>query len=237
MIRPSTIAQDKPGPPPQGRPRDALRAALACCLLSSLLFVSTAKSYAVDEIFGHSQKQHSTNPKLFPKWTGMTQRAEQDETKLANCKPDFFNACFQNKLRKLLPKIRKLRKLDQVKAINAFVNKMKYVSDSSTWGKKDYWTARWEFYGKNQGDCEDYSIAKYYTLKELGFPIASLRVVAVRDTNLNLGHAILVVELDGESWVLDNRVKTIQPHSKVVHYSPVYSINEQNWWRHRPKRK
>ncbi|MGB1110813.1 MAG: transglutaminase-like cysteine peptidase [Gammaproteobacteria bacterium] len=213
-----------------------IRTPLIACLALSLLFVSPAKSFAVNEIFGYSQKQYDSSRKLFPKWFGMTDRARDDDSKLSDCKPDFFNACFQNELTKIMPKLRKLPKLHQVKAINAFVNKMKYVSDTSTWGIKDYWAARWEFYGKNQGDCEDYAIAKYYTLKELGFPIASLRVVAVRDSNLNLGHAILMVELDGTSWVLDNRVKTIQRQDKVVHYIPVYSINEEHWWRHRPKK-
>ncbi|MBM3582838.1 MAG: hypothetical protein FJX37_12840 [Alphaproteobacteria bacterium] len=82
------------------------------------------------------------------------------------------------------------------------------------------------------GDCEDYAIAKYVALKMLGFSMDETRVVAVKDLNLKVGHAILVVFVDGKAWVLDNQIPQGIEAAKIRHYDPVFSINEKYWWRH-----
>ncbi|MGB9802176.1 MAG: transglutaminase-like cysteine peptidase, partial [Arcobacter sp.] len=60
--------------------------------------------------------------------------------------------------------------LHKLKDVNDFFNKIKYQTDQSHWGKKDYWAAPFEFMGTGAGDCEDYAIAKYFTLRKLGVP-------------------------------------------------------------------
>ena len=52
--------------------------------------------------------------------------------------------------------------------VNTWVNGIAYRSDKSIYGVSDYWATLYEFVGKNRGDCEDYTITKYYILKELG---------------------------------------------------------------------
>ena len=74
------------------------------------------------------------------------------------------------------------------------------------------------------------------TLRDLGFPAAQLRVVAVKDLNLKVGHAILVVFLGGQTYLLDNQVKKVVETKKVRHYKALYSINEDAWWRHKRKK-
>ena len=97
--------------------------------------------------------------------------------------------------------------------------------------KEDYWAIPMEFL-KKSGDCEDYAIVKYFSLKELGVPAEDMRIVVVRDTVRNLAHAVLVVYLDDNAYVLDNVSSAVLPHSRVRQYSPQYSINERSRWAH-----
>jgi predicted transglutaminase-like cysteine proteinase len=83
------------------------------------------------------------------------------------------------------------------------------------------------------GDCEDYAIAKFLSLKRLGWTDDELRVAAVKDLNLNVGHAVLIVYYGGKTWVLDNQIRRVVATASIRHYQPVYSINETSWWRHR----
>ena len=54
------------------------------------------------------------------------------------------------------------------------------------------------------GDCEDFAIAKYFALRDLGFPASQMRIVVLKDTLRNLDHAVTAVYLDGDAWILDN---------------------------------
>jgi len=87
------------------------------------------------------------------------------------------------------------------------------------------------------GDCEDYAIVKYLSLRILGFRESELRVVAVKDLNLKVGHAILMVIVKDKKkkkryFVLDNQIKKVVEAKKTRHYQPVFSINKNFWWRH-----
>ena len=115
--------------------------------------------------------------------------------------------------------------LEVLKLVNSFWNTWPYREDMANWGKPDYWAIPAQFL-KKSGDCEDYAIAKYFTLKELGFPPGDMRIVVLRDTIRNLAHAVLVVYLDGEAYVLDNLSNVVQPHSRLRNYNPQYSVNE-----------
>jgi len=68
----------------------------------------------------------------------------------------------------LLPQVKDKPELLKLNYVNTKYNKIKYASDKKTYNKDDYWATLYEFVGKNRGDCEDYVIAKYYTLKALG---------------------------------------------------------------------
>ncbi len=70
---------------------------------------------------------------------------------------------------------------EKLDIVNRFWNMWPYRTDPEVYGKPDYWAAPYEFLAKS-GDCEDYCIVKYYTLKELGVPVDSMRIVVVRET-------------------------------------------------------
>lgn len=70
--------------------------------------------------------------------------------------------------KKLLKELKDASDIKKLNFVNTWVNGIKYKSDQEVYGVNDYWATLYEFVGKNAGDCEDYTIAKYYILKELG---------------------------------------------------------------------
>ncbi len=116
--------------------------------------------------------------------------------------------------------------------VNRYMNKARYILDPVNWGKKDYWATPGQFMAKF-GDCEDYAIAKYMSLKQLGFKTSEMRVVAVKDLNLKIGHAVLVVYLNGKALILDNQIRKVVEAKVIKHYVPVFSINQKYWWHHK----
>lgn len=121
--------------------------------------------------------------------------------------------------------------LDLLRHVNAFWNTWPYREDIENWGKPDYWAIPAEFL-KKSGDCEDYAIIKYFTLKELGIPPETMRIVVLRDTIRNLAHAVLVVYMNDNAYVLDNLSNAVLSHTRFKHYSPQYSVNEFGRWAH-----
>jgi len=199
--------------------------------------VSVPQAHAAAEAkpsFFNSKETKSTNLKPFKKWTGAIERFSKDynEQKKGDCKEKKMNKCHYKKWMGYLAKLKGKGQLEIVQAINERMNKAKYITDPNNWGKKDYWATPGEFMAKF-GDCEDYAIIKFLSLRMLGFKEEQLRVVAVKDLNLKVGHAILVVFVEGKTLVLDNQIKQVIDAKKVRHYQPVFSISLKSWWRHR----
>ena len=81
---------------------------------------------------------------------------------------------------KCLEKAKGKKTVKQLKSVNDFFNKIKYMSDKKVWKKKDYWASPFEFLGVGAGDCEDYAIAKYFALRALGVPDKKLKITYVK---------------------------------------------------------
>ncbi|MGE4310886.1 transglutaminase-like cysteine peptidase [Desulfovibrio sp.] len=126
--------------------------------------------------------------------------------------------------------------MDLLRHVNSFWNTWPYKEDIVNWGVEDYWAIPAEFL-KKSGDCEDYAIVKYFTLKELGISRENMRIVVVRDTVRNMAHAVLAVYMDGDAYILDNLSNAVLSHSRIRQYSPQYSVNEVGRWAHLKGRK
>ena len=157
-----------------------------------------------------------------------------DEKRLADepCTSTIFNRCHMREWLAFLATLRGKDPRAQLDAVNDYMNKAPYITDPVNWRVADYWSAPLGFLTKD-GDCEDYAIAKYFSLRWLGWPVAALRIVVLQDLNLRVAHAILVAYLDGHALVLDNQIHEVVDASAIHHYRPIYSINEQHWWLHR----
>jgi predicted transglutaminase-like cysteine proteinase len=131
------------------------------------------------------------------------------------------------------PKYKKLPEEEKLRVVNDFMNETRFVSDREHWGKEDYWATPIEFLSTNGGDCEDYSIAKYFTLRALGVPDDKLRITYVKELVIyNEAHMVLAYfpTPESEPLVLDNINKTIQPASNRNDLLPVYSFNGSGLW-------
>ncbi len=132
---------------------------------------------------------------------------------------------------KIIRKSQGLEAMVQLKEVNKYFNRWPYRLDIDVYGVTDYWATPGEFL-KLSGDCEDFSITKYYALRKLGFSVDNLRIVLLKDTIRNIAHAVLAVKLNGESYILDNMSDLVLPHLKYKHYVPQYSVNEFYRWAH-----
>ena len=122
--------------------------------------------------------------------------------------------------------------LEKLEKVNDFFNQMRFISDKKHWGKSDYWTTPVEFLATNHGDCEDFSLAKYFTLKAIGVPEHKLNMTYVKALRYNQAH--MVVTYYGKPsaipLVLDNIDKKIKPATKRSDLVPVFSFNGSGLW-------
>lgn len=121
---------------------------------------------------------------------------------------------------------------DQLAAVNAFFNEIPYDTDRGLWNQEDYWATPIEMLGIRGADCEDYSIAKYFTLRELGVPSERLRITYVKAVKLNQAHMVLAyyAEPGAEPLILDNLTDRIQPAGQRQDLIPVYGFNGDSLW-------
>ncbi len=191
-----------------------------------------AKATPEPSIFG-TVEIRKTDLAPFPKWTDALGRFKEERT--ANrgpCKSTPDEPCHYRSWAKFINGAKDLDPMAQLQAVNDFMNRAPYVVDEINWGVKDYWETPGQFFARF-GDCEDYAIAKYLSLRALGFDSAQMRVVVLQDLNLKVAHAVLSVEIDGQTWILDNQIKGVIEAERIRHYRPVYSVNEESWWLHR----
>ncbi|MCK5359032.1 MAG: transglutaminase-like cysteine peptidase [Gammaproteobacteria bacterium] len=121
---------------------------------------------------------------------------------------------------------------EKLEKVNKFYNQYAFVDDIDHWGEKDYWATPIEFIATEGGDCEDFSLAKYFTLKALGVPEKKLYLTYVKAIKLNQAHMVLTYYStpDSEPLVLDNLNDTIQTASKRTDLVPVYTFNADGLW-------
>lgn len=123
--------------------------------------------------------------------------------------------------------------MEKLKSVNDFFNQnTAFIDDSILWQKSDYWATPIEFLLKGAGDCEDYSIAKYYTLLEMGLDENKMRITYVKSLTLNQAHMVLTYYESPQAipLVLDNLVASIKPATERNDLSPVYSFNGSSLW-------
>jgi len=123
-----------------------------------------------------------------------------------------------------------LAEADKLTEVNRFFNRtVRFVDDIQLWRENDYWATPVETLVKGAGDCEDYSIAKYFTLRRLGIPSEKLRITYVKALNYNQAHMVLTyyASPSAEPLVLDNLINDIRPASQRKDLLPVYAFNAE----------
>lgn len=118
-------------------------------------------------------------------------------------------------------------RMEQLIAVNNFMNARPYKQDDWVYGVSDYWAAPQEFLN-NSGDCEDFAIAKYFSLRQLGFDAADMQILLVYDVYSGTDHAVLRVLSGGEVYFLDNREDLIDRAGFEKRYRPHVAFNEND---------
>jgi len=127
----------------------------------------------------------------------------------------------------------------KLRRVNDFFNRRtRFGEDSDIWGKQDYWATPLEVLGRGQGDCEDFAIAKYVTLKLLGIPSEKLRLTYVKariggpQSTLVQAHMVLSYypAPNDEPLVLDSLISDIRPASRRPDLTTIFGFNAEGLW-------
>lgn len=122
--------------------------------------------------------------------------------------------------------------MEKLQKVNRFFNKLEFVDDRIHWGKEDYWATPVEFLASGGGDCEDFSLAKYFTLKAIGMEEIKLNMTYVKALRLNQAHMVVTYysKPGAVPLVLDNLVAGIDLATSRQDLLPVYSFNGSGLW-------
>lgn len=126
----------------------------------------------------------------------------------------------------------------RLQALNQFFNRrIQSREDTELWGQVDHWASPLEMLEKGAGDCEDFAIAKFFSLVALGMPVHKLRLVYVRAQLGGPGgpvqaHMVLAYYASpgAEPLILDNLVGDVRPASRRPDLAPVFSFNSEGLW-------
>jgi len=190
-------------------------------------------SVAVSGLFGYQENERE-NLSLFPQWLSVLERNIQQKAPEGHCESNRLDQCHVKVWLRFLKDIQTLPKNEQVNRVNQFANEHAYILDIENYGVEDYWSTPKEFL-YNSGDCEDYAIIKMLSLKKLGFDMRKIRLVVLQDTNLRIPHAVLAIDAPNDTLIMDNQVEEVISHKYILHYVPIYAVNEMKWWMFLPQ--
>ena len=163
--------------------------------------------------------------------------AAQDADRLLRSVTDRFgqgSATLFYAWRDVLQQASALDELGKLRRVNDFFNRrIAFSDDPVVWQQPDYWATPLETIGRAAGDCEDFALAKYFSLIELGVPASQLRLTYVRariggpNSSITQAHMVLsyYATPGAEPMVLDNLISEIRPASRRPDLAPVFSFN------------
>lgn len=190
--------------------------------LNTITPMDRQNAYA-PQLFGASERRHS-DLRPFTKWTGVLNRFKQNFAKDVK-RPEV------KKWLAFLGSLEGASESKKISAVNDYFNKVRFVADAKNYGQSDYWATPAEFLARG-GDCEDYAVAKYISLRALGISKERMRLAIVNDSIMRMPHALLVVYQGFQAKILDNQNPEIMNSAEISRYKPIYSISQIAWWRH-----
>ncbi|MFQ6017987.1 MAG: transglutaminase-like cysteine peptidase [Kiloniellaceae bacterium] len=198
----------------------------------ALADLARASRVTGDGLFGSIELEAGSLQGL-PQWTRVLERMEADREAFDRCAADpaYCPTPILKNWRRIITSAANLNRPEQLKAVNDFFNRWPYKQDRELYGLSEYWATPREFMTRS-GDCEDYSIAKYFALRKLGFRTDEMRIVILMDRIRGIGHAVLAIYVENDILILDSLSSLILSHARYKHYIPQYSMNESTRWAH-----
>jgi len=132
-------------------------------------------------------------------------------------------------LKKLISDGKCLSEKEQIECVNNFFNQVPYQSDKVCWGEDDYWATPTEMLSAGHADCEDYAIAKFFTLLEMGIPKEKLFLTYALTDSGHQKHMVLSYYPDEHSTplILDNQKLDVKPEIVNKDYIPMCRFNRE----------
>ena len=171
-------------------------------------------------LFG-TQEFTSGSLKALPQWRRILQQMKSELPAFVGC-AEQSKGCdtpARQAWRRLIKSAAPLDRMGQLHAVNRFFNRWPYKLDREIYGRSEYWATPSEFMVRS-GDCEDYSIAKFFALRQLGLRNDEMRVVIIYDSIRALGHAVTAVYQDNDILILDSLSNLIASHLRYKQYIP-----------------
>ncbi len=132
-------------------------------------------------------------------------------------------------LQKLILELQDKEEKVILEKVNDFFNKVDYSTDEDTYNLKDYWATPFEFLARDEGDCEDYAIAKYLLLKHLGINSNKMYLTYVNVIDYNASHMVLSYFETQNSvpLILDNFEEELLLATQRTDLKPVHYFNPE----------
>ncbi len=123
--------------------------------------------------------------------------------------------------------------VETLSMVNAWTNqRITHADDIALYGARDYWATAAETLASRRGDCEDFAILKYQMLAAVGFDRSDMYLTLARDLVRNADHAVLIVRMGGQYYMLDNATDVLLPADVSHDYRATMSFNTQSAWLH-----
>ena len=226
VLHASRVADSRPRERmrPAGKSVIILTTLLAAAAAFSVPSSAEASNYSIRNGLFLTAEKRSSKLSAFTKWNGVLRRYYRESRRTAHLSSI-------RRWKRFIRSARHLSRREQIVAVNRYVNRFEYRTDYRNYGVADYWATPRQFFARG-GDCEDFAIVKYLTLKALGWRQSQLRLVVLIDRRKRQAHAVLAVYHAGRRHILDNQFRRVMRDTQIAHYRPVYSINERSWWFH-----
>jgi predicted transglutaminase-like cysteine proteinase len=180
------------------------------------------------EPFGLATSQVSSGG-VVNKWRGVNEGLRREKAILIACRTS-PGACppAAKRFLAVVDKGMAQKGRTRIAEINRAVNlSIRPVDDMTQYGVEDLWATPLMTFSSNAGDCEDYAIAKYVALREIGIALGDIRLVIVHDREASEDHAVTAVRYDGHWLILDNRTLDIREDVKIRHFNPLFVLDGQ----------
>jgi predicted transglutaminase-like cysteine proteinase len=161
------------------------------------------------------------------KWQNIKRFMNQEAGQFVACMADqaFCDGQMMRLWHRLVTLVAPMETSEKLRSVNRFFNAIEYKTDRDNYGQSEYWATPAEFM-THGGDCEDYAIAKYFTLRLLGISDRDMRITNVYDNLRQIGHSVVAVRRGDTLVYLDNRTNGIFDADLYTHYTPYYSVNQ-----------
>jgi predicted transglutaminase-like cysteine proteinase len=203
---------------------------LVAALVVVLSSAEARAAEAIPDLFPRFAAARVDHRLPLPQWDGIIAALRRDDARIEACRVD--RRCDDRPARRVVDLVDRLTasgRHGQLAAVHDFVNAVPYVTDAAKFGVEDHWQSPLDFLD-GSGDCEDYVIAKYFVLRQLGWADADHRIVIYIDRSTQVIHAILAATMDRRAAILDNRSPRVGSPADYPAATPKYALNVGHRW-------